>query len=720
MAREVTTGDGRTTKDERVLPKTSFRPSSSVIFRSWLPHELYLIADWLRDAALWGVLLVGIVAWTVAYQWPYTFHLAIGGDPATHSREDDRPFLQPFGQPYHENASFNASQPQPPRGDSTDWWELPEAPYRWTTANATMAFPGIGSGHWLVEVRASGQPADRPTQSRWSDGTNTVNVAIARQTPRIYRFLAQPDQLGNLILQFRTEPYAAPNDPRSLGFRMHAISLLPTGLQWPSWAQFGWLAGCVALCYGMARRLGAAQRWAGACALALAALLALLLAAWRMWLTIFTPALLPLLAGCYLLAVVLLQIVDCRLQIEQRRTTHDARRANVIVSSCHRVIVSRSVVLLVVLAFALRLGGTLYPHTIFSDIGLNSNNVEEFTVGNVYFTEGLPSEAGGGQAPYPPGQYLVLAPGQLLLPVNDDGRKLLVKIGNALLDSLVVGLLWSMLRRAGASQRVALFGAALYIAPTPLLDSFSIGEFANIFGQGMAMPLLALLAIGGAGERGHAGEHTGSLLHGRRFAVALALLGIALLGHLGVTISLAATLASLCLLYLLTPQSRHSFVPLVFMGIVAVAFVALFYYSAFAQLLSERFAGGAQTPADALSIGGKIVRQGHLLVISPLLIGLGAFGMLLAGRASQGVWLRFMLGAWWLGTLLSFGLLLFANQAVRWQHFLYPALCLGGGLLLAVLWRRGHAARLVVAVALLFIIGQSVALWIERLIDYLH
>jgi hypothetical protein len=156
------------------------------------------------------------------------------------------------------------------------------------------------------------------------------------------------------------------------------------------------------------------------------------------------------------------------------------------------------------------------------------------------------------------------------------------------------------------------------------------------------------------------------------------------------------------------------------MGIVAVAFVALFYYSAFAQLLSERFAGGAQTPADALSIGGKIVRQGHLLVISPLLIGLGAFGMLLAGRASQGVWLRFMLGAWWLGTLLSFGLLLFANQAVRWQHFLYPALCLGGGLLLAVLWRRGHAARLVVAVALLFIIGQSVALWIERLIDYLH
>ncbi len=692
-----------------MLSKTPFRPAPSVIRRFWLIEELRFMIAWLRDAALWGVLLVGIVAWAFAYQWPYMFHLAIGGDPVTHSREDDRPFLQPSGQPYRENASFNASQPQPPRGDSTNWWELPEKPYRWTTANAIMAFPGIGSGRWLVEVRASGQPIAHPTQSRWSDGTNTVNVAIARESPRIYRFLAQPNQLGNLTLQFQTEPYAAPNDPRSLGFRMHGITLRPAGFQWPSLAQLGWLAGCVALCYGLARRMGVAQPWAGASGLALVAVLALLLAAWRMWLTIFTPTLLPLLAGCYVLAVVLLSMDGGRWTVDDGRNNFD--RSSFVIRH------SSFIVALVVLAFALRLGGTLHPHTIFSDIGLNSNNIEEFTVGNVYFTEGLPSEAGGGQAPYPPGQYLVLAPGQLLLPANDQGRRLLVKIGNALLDSLVVGLLWFVLRRAGASESVALFGAALYIAPTPLLGSFSVGEFANIFGQGLAMPLLALLAIGGPNV--NKGEHASSPLR-RQWIVALALLGIALLGHLGVTISLAVMLLSLCLLYLLTSHARRSLMPLVVIGIVAVAFAALFYYSAFAQLLSERFAGSAQAVPDTLSIGEKIARQGRLLVISPLLLGLGAFGTLLAGRMSRGVWLRLLLAAWWLGTLLSFGLLLFANQAVRWQHFLYPALCLGGGLLLGALWRRGRAARLVVMVALLFIVGQSVAWWIERLIDYLH
>jgi hypothetical protein len=697
----------------------------------------FLGLGWLRERTLWGVLLAGLFAWTLAYQWPYAFHLAIGGDPATHSREDDRPFLQPPGQPYRENASFNASQPQPPRGDSTNWWELPEEPYRWTTASAIMAFPGIGGGPWLVEVRASGQPMDQPTQSRWSDSMTTQEVAIAPGPARVYRFLARPDQFGDLTLQFQTEPYAAPNDPRSLGFRMHGITLRPAGFQWPSWAQLGWLLGCVGLCYGSARRLGVGQRRAGAGMLALALALALLLAAWRMWLTIFTPALLALLAGCYVLAAVLLQMAQRRWTNDERRTTgatvkrraeSGEQRAPVarscarpLMRSCvHHVILSQRVVALIVLAFALRMGGMLHPHTIFSDIGLNSNNILELTVGNVYFTEGLPANAGGGQAPYPPGQYLVLAPGQLLVPVNDEGRRLLVKLGSALLDSLIVGLLWLMLRRAGAGEGAALFGAALYIAPTPLLGSFSVGEFANIFGQGLAMPILVLLSVGGLGDvqSPRRGVSTGG-----RWAFGMALLGMALLGHLGVTISLAAMLTSLAALWLLAPSARRSFAPLVVVGVIAAAFVGLFYYSAFAQLLAERFAGTAEGMTNVprtLSLVDKLLHQERLLVISPLLLGLGALGALLPRRSSRGMWLRLALGAWWLGTLLGFGLLLFANQAVRWQHFLYPALCLGGGLLLAALWRRGHAARLVVLVTLLFIVGQSVALWFERLANAYH
>jgi hypothetical protein len=73
--------------------------------------------------------------------------------------------------------------------------------------------------------------------------------------------------------------------------------------------------------------------------------------------------------------------------------------------------------------------------------------------------------------------------------------------------------------------------------------------------------------------------------------------------------------------------------------------------------------------------------------------------------------LRLLLVAWWGGTLLSLGPLLFTNQTVRWSVFLYPALCLSAGPLFARLWRRGSAGRLVTAPALAFLIWSGCAFW---------
>ena len=184
-----------------------------------------------------------------------------------------------------------------------------------------------------------------------------------------------------------------------------------------------------------------------------------------------------------------LQIVDCRLQISSQVRLIVDRRSSVVASP---------IIALIILAVALRLAGMLHPHAIFSDDGLNANNMIGFTSGQVYFTEGLPSEAGGGQAPYPPGQYIMFAPAQLLLQTRSDditSLRLLLKIANAVWDSLVVGFVWYVLRRCGCGSRAALLGAALYVLPPPLLKSLSVGEFANVFGQGLALPLLALLAI---------------------------------------------------------------------------------------------------------------------------------------------------------------------------------------------------------------------------------
>jgi hypothetical protein len=102
----------------------------------------------------------------------------------------------------------------------------------------------------------------------------------------------------------------------------------------------------------------------------------------------------------------------------------------------------------------------------------------------------------------------------------------------------------------------------------------------------------------------------------------------------------------------------------------------------------------------------------------PLTVAIGLVGAVLLARRSDS--LGTTLAAWWLGVLLSFGLLLVAQQGVRWQHFLYPALCLGGGAALAAFWRRGNAGRLAATISLSTIIIHGLLLWVWHIYDYLH
>src|SRR4051812_46915659 len=174
----------------------------------------------------------------------------------------------------------------------------------------------------------------------------------------------------------------------------------------------------------------------------------------------------------------------------------------------------------------------------------------------------------------------MFAPAQLLLQLRPDDSgslPLLLKITNAVWDSLVVGFIWYVLRRCRCGSRAALLGAALYVLPPPLLKSLSVGEFANVFGQGLALPLLALLAI------------RARTLQQMLFAlVLLTLFALALLGHLGVTISLICLLGCLGLFWLIRPETRRAFRLLLFGGLLAGALVALFYYSALGDVLISR------------------------------------------------------------------------------------------------------------------------------------
>jgi hypothetical protein len=468
------------------------------------------------------------------------------------------------------------------------------------------------------------------------------------------------------------------------------------------------------------RRFALARRPALAFALALAALAALLLARERMALALLTPLLPAILAGCYALGLVLdtlLRIVDCRLQI----VDWSARRSDRLSSIVHR---PSPAIALIILAVALRLGGMLHPHAIFSDDGLNANNMIGFMSGQVYFTEGLPSEAGGGQAPYPPGQYIMFAPAQLLIQTRPDditSLRLLLKIANAVWDSLVVGFVWYVLWRCGCGSRPALLRAALYVFPPPHHKSLSVGEFANVFGQGLALPLLALLAI-------RARELQRKLFP----LVLLTLFALALLGHLGVAISLTCLLGCLGLFWLTRQETRRAFRVLLFAGLLAGALVALFYYTALWDVLISRISSplavvsGVRSP----SITQKLAQQAgylyvygiHALALAPGLIGVALVALPQSRWRSRGALpgLGVLLLAWWGGTLLSLGLLLFANQGVRWQSFLYPALCLGAGPALAALWPRGRAGRVVMIVLVAFLAWYGLAFWIVQIRDYLH
>jgi hypothetical protein len=321
-------------------------------------------------------------------------------------------------------------------------------------------------------------------------------------------------------------------------------------------------------------------------------------------------------------------------------------------------------------------------------------------------------------------------------------RALLVQLGVALLDSLVVALLWLLLRRAGLGQRAALFGAALYLLPLPMLLSFARGEYANLGGQVLALPVLALLALGGA--------RSGA---GWRGVLLLALLAsMGLLSHMGVAISLALVLGAAWLLsvggWLLRQRvgagrSEQHALPLApgvltLGGAAAAAFVGLCYYSApqFVALFAARLSGSGAPPQAPMPPPAPapplLVELGGIVTglfapwseLLPLLVGLGLAGALLLWWAPPPTLprdgLRGLLLAWWLGIAFSFGLLLVARQGVRWEHFLLPVLCLGGGVALAALWRRGRAGRVVAWGSLLAVLAHALTRWLAFVYDYLH
>jgi hypothetical protein len=105
--------------------------------------------------------------------------------------------------------------------------------------------------------------------------------------------------------------------------------------------------------------------------------------------------------------------------------------------------------------------------------------------------------------------------------------------------------------------------------------------------------------------------------------------------------------------------------------------------------------------------------------LSPLLVTTGGLGILWLWKRRP-TRLDLALLACWLGTLLSFATLINTDQVVRWQPFLFPALCLGAAPLFASWTRRGRAGVALALVALVYLTWLGVALWTDQIVNYLH
>lgn len=733
---------------------------------------------------LLGLLALGVVLWTLAYQVPIHVRLAIGGNATTHRREYDAPFLH----------GFNHSEPYDRK--HVEWWTLePGYAYRWASGDASIRIPGIGSQQWVLTMLAtSGRPDNTATTSTWKIGTRTLPPIELPANSRAYHILATPNAMGDLVIHMHTSRFETPEDPRDLGFALRQITVAPTRhtLHQVPLAQIGWLAATLVLIYPLSRWLALRVRQAIVLSLAYIILIAILLATYRIALTLFTPTLATLALSCWALGAVLVAVAHSL--FPSTRSGNQSTKSSLFPSTRSGNNTIKPLVALVLLAFALRLGGMLHPHAIFSDHRLNANNLFDTTRGTMYFTEGLPSEAGSGQAPYPPATYVLMAPLQLLAPTTMDGRVYIVQSSIAFFDSLVLALLWGIIRSAGLSHRAAYIAAALYLAPAPIMKSFSIGEYANIGGQALAIPAivsLALLYKSSTKKLSKVGiqppkrqEHQG--LMGIWF---IPVLCVALLGHMGVALSLVLVLVAwwgihaFHLLREMVRGKRGSATYTLTMrilraytlnGLVAATITVFVYYSApiFVQTFAARISGNTDAAnhtsapnievLTTISTIAKELFAGHGKLV-PHLVACSIAGLLLlwhtmfpelieensnvernaddtsVGNGNEAstennttkrntptpmtktmhrLW--HMLLAWWLGVLLSFGLLLVAQQGVRWQHFLYPALCISAGPALATLARRGLAGHLVSWLSMLIPILYGLQLWIHHLHTYLH
>lgn len=655
-----------------------------------IPEAVRQLVSTMRHRVLSLAMVLALVAIgsVLAYQAPLHVHLAVGGDPRTQRREDDAPFLR----------MMHAAEPAVPAVG--EWWQLPGAddPYRWTQPESSLLLPGLGGGHWLVTVRAQGgRPDGTPTSSEWQVGSEPPLVLSLPATPaRRYTLLVPAN--GTLQLTFRSTPLQVDGDPRALGFVLRDVWVRPIDTwQMPDWVQLAWVGLILTALWVWGQSIELRSHWIIALLSGSGIIIVAAFALFRLAFALVNP----LLAGLILFATIV------SVGLAWRWPQHLAWRQAIALTQ---------------VALIVRLAGLLHPHAISSDAGFHANNLLRLGLGQVFLTAGLPADAGGGIAPYPVGFYLLALPLQLLVGDDFASRLVLVTVVAAALDSFFCLAIWWWIKQAGFGLRAALFGAACYIGATQAFEALSIGELANVGGQALMLPALIGLFSGASARQ------SGWLaLIGLMLAICAGLLA-----HSGVTLGFGLLIGWAWVLAWQQPSTVTTPLRLfaAAAGGLGLALMVVYTAPTYLDLIVQRSGQGASgglAPMQILSdtvlalVGLQPPHRRSLVLPFGLALA-NLFGLWLLWRSAsvEASRLRWLIGAWWAGTLTGLVLLLVADQGLRWGLFLYPALCISAGIALDRLAARSVWGRWLASAGIVTIIGQGVWLWIEQIRDYLH
>lgn len=635
-------------------------------YRYTLSEEIRYLRQALLSRRLALFLLLALLGITLAYQVKRPILIDIGG---------------PHDCPYLGTSEYCPQSP--------DWHD--RETNRWSKGRSPIYLPGIGSQPYNVTLRLTGarpgllEPPPLITvtvsgrEYTWQTEPNFTEKTFP--LPRLSAIYSSVDLL------ISTPTFTPPNDARELGVNVDWVRVDPADPSLfapviPSISVTLYLLGSLLLLYLLAYRTFRSHVAALAVGVPLLLVLLVLLALRRLEITTFALQLFVALFWSLLLAYLLLILAGSRYEDSKRGLQPIPILAGIFA-----------------LAFALRFGGMTHPQFISSDLTFHAHRIDyilDFFAGreaNFFFEGELPN---GLKVPYPSAFYILLAPFQALLGGATETGKLLLRFSSALLDAVVVLMVYRIAWRLG--MVAALSAAALYaFGPAPF-QLFSAGNHSNIFAQTMlvgAITCLVEVLSKAQDEKGYRAWLTGYLIFS----------ALTLLGHYGVAISsVVITGAVVFLWHIFTRgETRGRIWPIVGAFAAALLVSYLLYYVQFNEQIAEQ-------ARSLLNGGGKSSRgwdvprllldilkwQGWVILPLAALGGVLLYRRRNANSQSQATDPRpptpnplyLVLSGWLLASVPLAATALFDRDTIRYNLLMLPALCILAGF--ALQWLAGR------------------------------